>query len=73
MGQYYNPKKSSRYLFKPESKEPHKISRSKIDLFIECPRCFYLGERLGVKRPSMPGFTLNIAVDELLKKEFDKI
>lgn len=27
--------------------------------------------RLGIKRPSMPGFTLNLAVDELLKKEFD--
>jgi CRISPR/Cas system-associated exonuclease Cas4 (RecB family) len=27
--------------------------------------------RLGIKRPSMPGFTLNIAVDALLKKEFD--
>jgi CRISPR/Cas system-associated exonuclease Cas4 (RecB family) len=27
--------------------------------------------RLGIKRPSMPGFTLNIAVDELLKREFD--
>jgi hypothetical protein len=27
--------------------------------------------RLGVKRPSMPSFTLNNAVDELLKREFD--
>lgn len=27
--------------------------------------------RLGVKRPSMPAFTLNNAVDELLKREFD--
>lgn len=30
-----------------------------------------MDQRLGVKRPSLPGFTLNIAVDELLKKEFD--
>jgi CRISPR/Cas system-associated exonuclease Cas4 (RecB family) len=51
--------------------EPFRISRSKIDLFVECPRCFYLDARLGVKRPSLPGFTLNIAVDHLLKKEFD--
>ncbi|TSC71089.1 MAG: hypothetical protein G01um101449_157 [Parcubacteria group bacterium Gr01-1014_49] len=47
------------------------MSRSKIDLFTECPRCAYLDMRLGVKRPSMPSFTLNNAVDELLKREFD--
>lgn len=48
-----------------------KLSRSKIDLFTECKRCFYLDNVLGVSRPKMPSFTLNIAVDELLKKEFD--
>jgi len=65
----YQGRKNS--IFNPSSKEPFKISRSKIDLFIECPRCFYLEKRLGVSRPSLPGFTLNIAVDHLLKKEFD--
>jgi len=49
----------------------YKISRSKIELFTECPRCFYLEVVKGVKRPPMPGFSLNSAVDELLKKEFD--
>jgi len=48
-----------------------KISRSKIDLFIDCPQCFYLDRKLGVSRPSGPPFTLNSAVDHLLKKEFD--
>jgi PD-(D/E)XK nuclease superfamily len=48
-----------------------KLSRSKLDLFLECPLCFYLDNRLGVSRPRGPSFTLNIAVDELLKKEFD--
>src|SRR3989344_1684644 len=57
--------------FDPFSSEPFKVSRSKIDLFSECPRCAYLDMRLGVKRPSMPAFTLNNAVDELLKREFD--
>lgn len=51
--------------------EPFKVSRSKLDLFTECQRCAYLDMRLGVKRPSMPAFTLNNAVDELLKREFD--
>jgi CRISPR/Cas system-associated exonuclease Cas4 (RecB family) len=48
-----------------------KLSRSKIDAYIECPRCFYLDNKLGTKRPGMPSFNLNIAVDTLFKKEFD--
>ena len=57
--------------FDPSSDEPFRVSRSKIDLFVECPRCAYLDLRLGVKRPEFPSFTLNNAVDELMKKEFD--
>lgn len=64
-------KKSGYGPFDPTSTEPFKVSRSKIDLFSECQRCAYLDMRLGVKRPSMPAFTLNNAVDELLKREFD--
>src|SRR3989344_601045 len=71
MSSYYYGPKRTRGLFDPESSEPFKISRSKIDFFFECPRCFYLDRRLGVSRPSMPSFSLNIAVDHLLKKEFD--
>ncbi len=48
-----------------------KLSRSKIDLFLECPRCFYLDNKLGTARPRGPAFTLNVAVDALFKKEFD--
>ncbi|MBI3020033.1 MAG: PD-(D/E)XK nuclease family protein [Parcubacteria group bacterium] len=70
MSQYYNPRKT-RNLFNPDSKNPHTISRSKIDLFLDCPRCFYYGERLGVGRPPGFPFNLNSAVDALLKKEFD--
>lgn len=58
-------------LYDSQSKAPFKISRSKIDLFVECPRCFYLDRRLGLERPSMPGWPLNSAVDILLKNEFD--
>ena len=49
------------------------LSRSKLDLFRECPRCFHDDVARGVKRPSGPAFTLNIAVDELLKREFDAL
>ncbi len=38
---------------------------------MECARCFYLDRRLKISRPSMPGFSLNNAVDALLKNEFD--
>jgi len=58
-------------LYDPKSKEAFKVSRSKIDLFIECPRCFYLDRRIGVSRPQGFPFNLNSAVDTLLKKEFD--
>ncbi len=60
-----------RGLFIPNSDSPYRISRSKIDLYVNCPRCFYFDRRLGISRPSMPAFTLNNAVDTLMKKEFD--
>ena len=38
---------------------------------MRCARCFYLDRRLGVGEPEGYPFTLNSAVDHLLKKEFD--
>ena len=38
---------------------------------MSCPRCFYLDRRLGTDRPPGYPFSLNSAVDTLLKKEFD--
>ncbi len=70
MSQYYNPQRV-RGLYNPASLEPFRLSRSKIDLFLECPRCFYYDRRLGVGRPPGFPFSLNSAVDALLKKEFD--
>ena len=52
------------------SNETFKISRSKFSNFLDCSRCFYLERVKGLKDPSMPGWALNTAVDELLKKEF---
>jgi len=68
---YYNPPKPPKYNFDPKSKEPFKVSRSGIDLYCSCPRCFYLDKRLGVAQPPGYPFSLNAAVDHLLKKEFD--
>jgi hypothetical protein len=50
---------------------PLRISRSKIELFMSCSCCFYLDRKLDVREPPSYPLTLNIAVDDLLKKEFD--
>jgi hypothetical protein len=61
----------SRNLFDPESSTTYKISRSGLELFANCPRCFYFDKRLGQARPPGFPFNLNSAVDKLLKREFD--
>lgn len=68
-GNTYRYERSAPY--KPGQKTAFKISRSKIELFIQCPRCFWLEARLKIKRPSGPPFQINKAIDELFKKEFD--
>ena len=70
MSTYYRSKRV-RNLYDPASSEPFRISRSKIDMFLHCPRCFYLDRRLGIAQPPGYPFSLNSAVDALLKKEFD--
>lgn len=70
MSEYYTPQRV-RGLYDPKSSEPFKLSRSKIDLSMECPRCFYYDRKLGVGRPPGFPFALNSAVDHLLKQEFD--
>jgi CRISPR/Cas system-associated exonuclease Cas4 (RecB family) len=57
--------------YRPGQKTPFKVSRSKIELFMQCPRCFWLDVRLKITRPSTPPFNINKAIDELFKKEFD--
>jgi hypothetical protein len=54
------------------SLQRRQLSRSKIDLFVECPRCLVLDVARGIGRPSGPPFTLNNAVDALMKAEFDR-
>jgi CRISPR/Cas system-associated exonuclease Cas4 (RecB family) len=57
--------------YKLGQKAPFKVSRSKIELYKQCPRCFWLDVRLKIKRPEGPPFNINKAIDGLLKKEFD--
>ncbi len=55
----------------PAKQDLYKLSRSKVDLFLSCPRCFYMDRRLGIVQPPGFPFNLNSAVDNLLKNEFD--
>lgn len=70
MSQYYHPNRA-RNKYDPASTELFRLSRGRIDDFITCPRCFYLDRKLGVGQPPGYPFSLNSAVDKLLKKEFD--
>ncbi len=50
-----------------------KISRSQIELFIECPRCFWLQAKHNIKRPEgIKGGYIGSKYDPLLKAYFDK-
>jgi len=70
MSEYYTAQRV-KGLYDSKVAEPFKLSRSKIDLFLNCPRCFYYDRKLGVGRPPGFPFALNSAVDHLLKLEFD--
>ena len=71
MSQYYKIPRAQNWNYVPGVKNNFKLSRSKLDLFLRCPKCFYLDNRLGIKQPPGYPFNLNSAVDTLLKKEFD--
>jgi len=70
MSEYYKPNRT-RNIYDPKSEAPFKLSRSKIENFMYCKKCFYLDRRLGIGEPPGFPFNLNTAVDTLLKKEFD--
>lgn len=57
--------------YRPGQKEAYKLSRSRIENFVRCPRCFWLAQRLKINQPSSPPFLINSAIDALLKIEFD--
>ncbi|PIV12745.1 MAG: hypothetical protein COS47_00955, partial [Candidatus Nealsonbacteria bacterium CG03_land_8_20_14_0_80_36_12] len=48
------------------------LSPNSLNLYLECPHCFWLEKREGIKRPPPYPYALNTAVDILLKQEFDK-
>ena len=50
---------------------PIQLSPNSLNLFLECPHCFWLEKKKGIRRPQPYPYALNAAVDMLLKKEFD--
>ncbi|MCK4521803.1 MAG: PD-(D/E)XK nuclease family protein [Nanoarchaeota archaeon] len=54
-----------------EKIKPIKLSPSTLNLFLECPRCFWLHIVKGVKRPSGPFPSLPSGMDKILKEHFD--
>ena len=51
--------------------KPIQLSPNSLNLYLECPHCFWLDKNMGIKRPPPYPYALNSAVDSLLKDEFD--
>ena len=68
MGFKYNPHRS-RNIYDPKSDKPFKISRSKIDRFVECPRCLFIDRRLGTDRP--PGFPFDADIGNSNQRDYE--
>ena len=54
------------------SDKPFQLSPNSLNLFLECPHCFWLDKKQGIKQPPPYPYALNSAVDYLLKREFDE-
>ena len=52
--------------------DPYPLSRTKVDLFNDCRKCFYNDIVHGIKRPLGPPLVINNAIDQVLKKEIEK-
>lgn len=71
MESQYNAQRT-RNIFSISDTKPYKLSRSRIEIYMRCKRCFYLDRKCGTEQPPMFPYTLNNAVDALLKDEFDQ-
>lgn len=60
-------------VFDPSSSQPFKVSRTKIELFLRCPCCFYLSQRLNIKLRDEAHYSLNLALDRLVKDGSDRL
>ncbi|HEY4498040.1 MAG TPA: PD-(D/E)XK nuclease family protein [Candidatus Paceibacterota bacterium] len=49
-----------------------KLSPSALNLYLECPKCFWLERARGIHRPNGPFPSLPSGIDSVLKKYFDQ-
>ena len=50
---------------------PFKISRTKIDLYFDCKRCFYIDQKYGIKRPHGAALVINNHIVNKFKKNLE--
>jgi CRISPR/Cas system-associated exonuclease Cas4 (RecB family) len=50
----------------------YNVSPSSLNLFIECPRCFWFYVKQKISRPRAPASTLPTGMDILIKNHFDR-
>ncbi len=55
------------------AKETIKLSPSSLNLFLECPRCFWLRFNKGITRPETPASTMPLGMDLTLKNYYDAV
>ena len=48
------------------------LSASSLNLYLECPRCFWLQQNRGLRRPRMPFPSIATGLDSIVKKYFDE-
>lgn len=48
-----------------------KLSQSSLNLFLDCPRCFWLYVNKDIKRPSIPVATITTGLDKVIKEYFN--
>ena len=59
-------------IYKINSDLPFRINRTKIDLFFDCKRCFYLDQKHGIRRPHGTPLVLNNKIVDDFKKELNE-
>ncbi|MBN2120539.1 MAG: hypothetical protein JW734_05750 [Candidatus Omnitrophica bacterium] len=52
--------------------QSYRLSPTSLNLFLDCPRCFWLKLKKKISRPEQPSSTLPRGMDLLVKKYFDK-
>jgi hypothetical protein len=59
--------------YRPNQNEPFPLSRTSVELYLRCPRCFYLAtsEKYDISPPSGPMSYIPTAIDRILKSEFN--